>query len=73
MTKKIRLELSQLDFALLYKESTEDSLLRKILDKKIDDMLKRELYSDMLTAATDADKRESRKLYLSKIGVRDND
>jgi hypothetical protein len=67
--KKIRLEITQLEFAQLYQEAPEGSFLRKILDRKIEDMLKREYYSDMLKAPTDAEREEARKAYLDKIGV----
>lgn len=65
--KTIRLELTQEQFARLYKESGEASTLRKILDKKIDDMIKRELYTDFLKAETDAEKEKARQIYLNKI------
>ena len=67
--KKIRLEITQLEFAKLYQEAPETSTLRKILDRKIDDMVKREMYSDMLKANTDAEREEARRAYLDKIGV----
>lgn len=65
--KTIRLELTQEQFARLYKESGETSTLRKILDKKIDDMIKRELYKDFIKAETDAEKEKARQIYLNKI------
>ena len=65
--KTIRLELTQEQFARLYKESGETSTLRKILDKKIDDMIKRELYKDFIKAETDAEKEKTRQIYLNKI------
>ena len=40
-TQKIRLEITQLEFAQLYQEAPEGSVLRKILDRKIDDGVKR--------------------------------
>ena len=67
--KKVRLEITQLEFAKLYQESSEGSTLRKILDRKIDDMLKREMQSDIMKATTDAEREEARKAYLDKIGV----
>ena len=68
-SKKILLEVTQLEFAKLYQEAPEGSVLRKILDRKIDDMVKREMYSDMLKATTDAEREAARKAYLDKIGV----
>lgn len=67
--KKIRLEITQLEFAKLMQEAPEGSELRKILDKKIDDMVKREYFSDMLKAPTEAERETARKAYLDKIGV----
>ena len=67
--KKIRLEITQLEFAKLIQEAPEHSTLRLVLDRKIDDMVKREMYSDMLKATTDAERDEARKAYLDKIGV----
>ena len=67
--KKVRIEISQLEFAKLYQEADEGSVLRKILDRKIDDMVKREMYSDMLKATTDEERKEAREAYLDKIGV----
>ncbi len=67
--KKVRIEISQLEFAKLYQEAAEGSVLRKILDRKIDDMVKREMYSDMLKATTDEERKEAREAYLDKIGV----
>lgn len=65
--KTIRLELTQEQFARLYQESETLPTLRKILDKKIDDMIKRELYKDFLQAETDAEKEKTRQIYLNKI------
>lgn len=65
--KTIRLELTQEQFARLYQESETLPTLRKILDKKIDDMIKRELYKDFLNAETDAEKEKARQIYLNKI------
>lgn len=65
--KKIRLELTQLEFAKLYQESDSESTLRKILDKKIDDMIKRELYKDIIIATTEEEKTEARKAYINKL------
>lgn len=67
--KKIRLEITQLEFAKLYQEAPEGSVLRKLLDKKIDDMVKREYFTDMLKAPTEEDRENARKAYLDKIGV----
>lgn len=67
MNKKIRLELTQLEFARLYQESETLPTLRKILDKKIDDMIKRELYQDYINAKTEAEKEKARKIYVNKI------
>ena len=67
--KKVRIEISQLEFTKLYQEAAEGSVLRKILDRKIDDMVKREMYSDMLKATTDEERKEAREAYLDKIGV----
>lgn len=67
--KKVRLEITQLEFAKLYREASEGSTLRKILDRKIDDMVKREMYSDIMKATTDAEREKARKAYLDKIGV----
>ncbi len=67
--KKVRIEISQLEFAKLYQEAAEGSVLRKILDRKIDDMVKREMYSDMLKATTDEERKDAREAYLDKIGV----
>lgn len=67
--KKVRIEISQLEFAKLYQEAAEGSVLRKILDRKINDMVKREMYSDMLKATTDEERKEAREAYLDKIGV----
>ena len=67
--KKIRLEVTQIEFARLMQEAPEGSVLRQILDKKIDDMVRREYYTDMLKAPTEAEREEARQLYLDKIGV----
>ena len=67
--KKIRLEITQLEFAKLYQEAPEGSTLRKILDKKIDDGVKRLYYSDMIKAPTEQEREEARQAYLDKIGV----
>lgn len=67
MNKKIRLELTQLEFARLYQESETLPTLRKILDKKIDDMIKRELYQDYINAKTETEKEKARKIYVNKI------
>jgi hypothetical protein len=67
MNKKIRLELTQLEFARLYQESETLPTLHKILDKKIDDMIRRELYQDYINAKTDAEKEKARQIYLNKI------
>lgn len=68
-TQKIRLEITQLEFAQLYQEAPEGSVLRKILDRKIDDGVKRSLYTDMLKAPTEQERKEAREAYLDKIGV----
>ena len=67
--KKIRLEITQLEFAKLYQEASDGSVLRKVLDKKINDMIKREYFTDMLKAPTDKEREEARQAYLDKIGV----
>lgn len=65
--KTIRLELTQEQFARLYQESETLPTLRKILDKKIDDMIKRELYQDYINAKTETEKEKARKIYVNKI------
>ena len=40
-----------------------------MIDRKIDAMVKREMYSDIMKAATDAEREEARRIYLDKIGV----
>lgn len=67
--KKIRIEITQSEFARLYQEAPAESLLKKILNKKIDDIVKREIYTDMMKAPTEEEKETARKTYLDKIGV----
>lgn len=67
--QKIRLEITQLEFAKLIQEAPEHSTLRLVLDKKIDDMVKRELYTDMLKAPSEQERQAARLAYLDKIGV----
>lgn len=67
--QKIRLELTQLEFAKLIQEAPEHSTLRLVLDKKIDDMVKREIYTDMLKAPSEQERQAARLAYLDKIGV----
>lgn len=40
----MRIEISEADFIRLYRESTEDSFLREVLDKKLDAVIEREYY-----------------------------
>ena len=70
--KKIRLEISEEDFGRLYQESTEGSTLRRILDKKIDDMTKRELYTSSKCDPSEAEREAARRSYLDMIGVPDS-
>lgn len=67
--KKIRLEITQTEFAQLYQEAPAESTLKKILDRKVDDMVRRELFSDMMKAPTEEEKETARKMYLDKIGI----
>ena len=67
--QKIRLEITQLEFAKLIQEAPEHSTLRLVLDKKIDDMVKREIYTDMLKAPSEQERQAARLAYLDKIGV----
>ncbi|MBP3819543.1 MAG: complexin-2 [Butyrivibrio sp.] len=67
--QKFRLEVTQAEFVKLIQEAPDGSTLKRVLDRKIDDMVKREMYSDILKATTDAEREEARKAYLDKIGV----
>ena len=70
--KKYRLEVTQLEFAQLIQEAENspiNSTIRKVLNRKIDDMVKREYYSDMIEAPTEQEREEARQAYLDKIGV----
>lgn len=67
--KKIRLEITQTEFAQLYQEAPAESTLKKILDRKVDDIVKHEIYTDMMKAPTEEEKETARKMYLDKIGI----
>lgn len=68
-TQKIRLEVTQTEFVKMMQEAPEGSTIKRVLNRKIDDMVKRDMYSDMLKATTDEEREEARKAYLDKIGV----
>lgn len=67
----MRIELSETDFIRLYQESTENSYLRTILDKKIDSIIERELYKkaykDKKVSAEE--KEQARRDYLLRRGI----
>lgn len=69
---KIRIEVTQTEFVRMIQEAESlpsDSTIRRMIDRKIDDMVKREMYSDIIKATTDTEREEARKIYLDKIGV----
>lgn len=70
--KKVSIDVTQAEFARMIQEAESlppDSTIRRMIDRKIDAMVKREMYSDIMKAATDAEREEARKIYLDKIGV----
>lgn len=69
---KIRIEVTQTEFVRMIQEAeslSPDSTIRLMIDRKIDDMVKREMYSDIIKATTDSERDKARRLYLDKIGV----
>ncbi len=70
--KKISIDVTQSEFARMIQEAEnlpKTSTLRKVVDRKIDSMVKREMYSDIMKATTDAEREAARQSYLDKIGV----
>lgn len=69
---KIRIEVTKTEFVRMIQEAeslSPDSTIRLMIDRKIDDMVKREMYSDIIKATTDSERDKARRLYLDKIGV----
>jgi hypothetical protein len=70
--KKVSIDVTQAEFARMIQEAESfppNSTIRKVIDRKIDAMVKREMYSDIMKATTDAERDAARKIYLDKIGV----
>lgn len=67
----MRIDLSEADFIRLYRESTEDSFLREVLDKKLDAVIEREYYRTAYKdkKATPEEKENARREYLIRRGI----
>lgn len=67
----MRLDLSEPEFMQLYRESTEGSVLRQVLDRKLDAIIDRENYNKAFKdkSATDKDKEKARRAYLESKGI----
>lgn len=67
----MRIDLSEADFVRLYRESTENSFLRSVLDRKIDAIIDREYYHTAYKdkTATPEEKAAARRKYLESRGI----
>ena len=65
--KKIRLEITLKEYAELSLEAPEGSVLKKIIKRYEDNMIKRDYWKDMHYAPTEQERAEAKELYLAKI------
>jgi len=67
----MRIDISEADFARLYQESTEDSFLRVVLDRKLDAIIERDFYHTAYKdkKATPEEKEQARREYLLRRGI----
>ena len=67
----MRIEITETEFGRLYKEATEGSFLKEVLDRKVDAMLERELYRTAYKdkKATPEEREQARREYLESRGI----